>query len=321
MARLSLADIRAEVKARVHDSTLTNAQVDRWANIAQDGIIRKIDPGWLEDTCTFSTVADQRKYFIEDVEFYKVKGMVDETSRWQLTQVAEKYIEETDPALIRKGRPYLYTMYGTQPFEADLPAANTITVVSSSAADTAQTVLIRGEDAAGTPIKEVLTLNGAVAVNGTTSFTKLTHISKSDATTGYVTVYSVDGLVTTTHVIIPADQLERHYQPIALYPIPTDVRTIRVRYIRQTKMLTEEEDTPDLPDMWHDLVMIGTLIQAHEYLYEFEKAVELKGQMAGMEQNLKSQTTGNYRDNSRKIRVTSLKRNRLPRGRIPEPVS
>lgn len=320
MARLNLTGIAAEVRNKVHNSTLSTAQIALWANIAQDKVIRDIDAPWLEETATFSTTASTRQYVLPLVSFSKIKSVVDETNETELTQISEKYIDSIDPAHSASGSPAAYCNYGLRTFHTQLSAADTVSVVSSSTSDTTQTVLIRGLNSAGTPISETLSLNGTNSVDGSVSFTTLVDVTKSANTEGAITVSSTAGIVTTTHVIIPPDKLSRQYGLINLYPVPSGTNTIRVRYIREVRELVENEDEPDLPEMWHDLVLIGALIQAHEFLYEFEKAAEYRLILDKEIQLLKNSTAGNIRDNQRKVRLSSIKSFRRPKGRLPYPL-
>lgn len=316
MARINLSIIRAEVKSRVHDSGISNTSIDRWANLAQDQVIRSMDPDWLEETATFSCVASTRRYLLKNVAIGKVKSVVDESSTLKLVQESESYIDNIDPAHDQEGDPYLYCLYGVQTFASQIGTAGVVTAVSSSASDTTQTVHIKGTNASGYLIKETLTLNGTTAVSTTASFTTVTDITKSDVTTGYI---SVTDAGTVTLVVIPGDKLSQQYQPIILFPTPSGTNTIRVRYIRTPRDLVEAEDEPDIPEMWHDAVLLGTIKLAHEYLYEFDNMAIVKAEYDEVIKKLK-QEMGNSRDNSKVIRLPSLKRGKRGKGRLPDVV-
>lgn len=77
------------------------------------------------------------------------------------------------------------------------PTAGVLTIVSSNASDTTQTVTIYGLNGV-VPVSETLTLDGTTPVDGTQNFTKVTGVRKSAATLGTVTVSdSVPATVTT----------------------------------------------------------------------------------------------------------------------------
>lgn len=319
MARLNLSAIIDEVRTKVRDATLSGDQVALWANMAQDKIIRSMDAPWLEETASFETVADQRQYLLEGVAFSKVKSVINETHEEILQQVSEKYIDYADPSHEASGQPIAYCIYGLTKVENQLSEAAIVNVQSDSASDITQSVLVRGEDANGKKISESFNLNGTAWIVGTVTFTKILEVAKSENTVGSVTVLGDDPAVTQV-VVIPPDKLSRQFQPVNLYPIPSGAFDIRVRYIREVRELVEEQDEPDLPEMWHDLVLMGTLVQAHEYLYEFEKAAEMKAMLDRELDSLRQQAVGNIRDNQRKIRPRSLKQSSPWRRKLPYPV-
>ena len=140
-------------------------------------------------------------------------------------------------------------------------SASVVTVVSSSASDTSQTVRINGTDENGTQITELLTLNGVTDVVGSTSFTEINQVVKGSTTTGNITVTSNSGAVTI--VRISSFQLAREFQPINLFPTPSGAVTYVIRGMQRARPMVNAEDTPDLPQSWHELVLVGAAIRGH----------------------------------------------------------
>ena len=147
----------------------------------------------------------------------------------------------------------------------------------------------------GVEDSDVITIPG----NTTKLFTRIYSIRKSATSVGNFTATS--NVAAVTNVVIPANRLVMQYQPINLYPIPTDVRTMLVRYIRVPRPMINGEDMPDLPEVYHELILIGVAMKAHENMYEFARAKEVRDFLFNEIDGLK-QNQGNTRNNTRVIK-------------------
>mgnify|MGYP001569621582 CR=1 FL=1 len=306
---ITLNEIRTEVRANLKSSLIAQARIDFWANLALQELWRDIDPEYGKETATFTTAASTRAYRFE-CSVLKILSVVDQTNDLKLVQISESEVEAYDPDLNDSGTPSYYTLYGIDYVNNQPSAASVVTVVSSSAADTTQTVQIIGISS-GVEAAETLTLNCAVNVVGTTSFTSLRRITKSATTTGRITATTNAGVV--TNVIIPPRRILVEYQPIRLWPVPAGIYTIYVRYIRNPIPMRDASDIPDLPDMWHSVLLDLVMAQGHEFLYEFDPASRKRGMAAKSMQDLKA-NQGQKRDYSPVIgrrRFKSLSLGRL----------
>ena len=79
---------------------------------------------------------------------------------------------------------------------SDVGGTDTLEVVSSSGADTTQTITVTGRNASGIIVTDSFVLTGATPVNGTTSFQRVLKIVSSGALAGTVTVREASGNVT-----------------------------------------------------------------------------------------------------------------------------
>ena len=270
---LTLNDIRTEARAHLKSSVIASNRIDRWANKAQDEITRVMDPEYLKETTTFTTTSGTRGYFVE-ASINRVLSIVDQTNDMPpLEQVNEKEIEKADPDLNDTGSPSFYSLYGVSYIENQPTAASTISISSSSNTDTTQTVqvvgIVSGEEEA-----ETETLSGTSPVTTTASFTSLIRIVKSGTTTGRVTATSNAGAV--TNVTISPRKLLKEMQPIYLWPTPDGAFTMRVRYLRNPIVMRDNNDVPDLPEKWHEVLLNLVLAEGHEFLYEFDRALQLR---------------------------------------------
>jgi hypothetical protein len=70
----------------------------------------------------------------------------------------------------------------------DIAATDQVTVISSNAGDTTQTVTVYGRDAAGTIVSEPLSLNGTTRVTGAQAFERILKVVVSASHAGTITV-------------------------------------------------------------------------------------------------------------------------------------
>ncbi len=55
-------------------------------------------------------------------------------------------------------------------------------------------------------------------------------------------------------------------------PVPTGEKTLKLRYIRQERVLTGDSDTPLIPDYWDDGVLEAALVQLHRQVKQLDLA-------------------------------------------------
>ena len=284
---ITLNDIHTEVRANVKSSLLALNRITLWANLAQEDLWWQLDPDFGKETATLTTANATRAYRFQ-ASINKILSVTDQTNNLNLVQIQEKELERFDPDLDDAGTPNYYTLFGIDYVNNQPTAASFVTVSSSSAADTTQTVRILGTSS-GVEATEQLTLSGVAAVVGATSFTALTRISKSATTTGRVTATSNAAAV--TNVIIPPRRLFVEYQPIRLWPVPAGTYTILVRYIRNPIPMRNTDDIPDLPELYHGLLINAVMIYAHDHVYEFDRANQMRNIVAKQFNDMKASMT------------------------------
>ena len=313
--RLNLSTIKTEVKSKLHDSTLTDAQIERWVDMAQDRIIRSMDCDFLLDVKTFDSVADQRTYYI-DAGFNRVLHVLDEDNNRILDEISEREILTADPDLSSSGTSDFYSLTGIAEVQAQFDGASKITVVSSSASDTTQTVRIRGK-VSGVETTEAISLNGTTSVDSTNTYDADQDILArlSTACVGKITVTDTED--SGTLAIIPAGFYRHPMIKLSLYPTPSDDDvTYKALVYRNPFYLTDEQDIPDLPHGWEDLVLSGVMVEAYTYAYEFDIAekAEIRFQR---DISALTKEQGDSRNTNRRIRCKP-KWGLSSRGRLPD---
>jgi hypothetical protein len=222
---------------------------------------------------SFSTVASTRSYYVDEFLPNGIRFLFDETNNTELVQKDEKDMVSLDPDLDETGTPSYYSLTGLTTYQGQPSSASTITIVSGSASDTTQKVRIKGLVSSAQNY-ELLTLNGTTTVAGTLSFSEVTQISKDNTTTGAITVTDTSG--STTLAVIPRFKYASEYQEINFYHIPDDTYTIAVHGMRRPLDMVNSEDLPDLPEMFHEILVTGMLIRGHAYLFDIQRSNELQ---------------------------------------------
>jgi hypothetical protein len=272
MAATNLSRLRSEAASRVRNSGITDAQWNIWANHTQDYICGNVDFPHLIHRVPLSTVDSQRVYFMDDFIPGTIDSIVDETNSQVLVQEDEETLLIWDNERDDTGSVTHYSLDGVTNYEDQPSAASTIDIVSSSASDTTQKVRIKGV-VGGAINYELLTLNGTSTVTGTLSFSEVLQITKDNTTVGAITVSDTTG--SDTLALIPRFRYASEYQRINFYPVPDGVATLSVRGYRRPLDLINDEDIPDLPENFHELVILGMQARAHEYLFDFKRSNEL----------------------------------------------
>jgi len=139
------------------------------------------------------------------------------------------------------GTPTHYRMWGSDNVIEQLKEASVVSVVSSSASDTAVQVTIYGI-VSGYPDQETITTNGTNSVSGSKSFTSVERIVRNSASVGRVTVSGNTG--NTTLAVLPVGDGTDGivYRKIQLYPLPDAVFPINVYYYKDVYPLVNDND-------------------------------------------------------------------------------
>lgn len=148
-------------------------------------------------------------------------------------------------------------------------SAEKITVKSSSASDTATTLLLRGITSNSVELYETITFTGATAASATNSYTRILGLSKSAATTGHITVYENDE--STVLSLMAAEQKESRYRQLNIYPIPVGEVIYHIKAIRRILPLSQDNDYPVIQDI-ADTIELGALADAWRYKRQLAKA-------------------------------------------------
>ena len=108
MSNLNLSKIRSVIESMTHEESFAESDLNLFANIAQDEVVRIMDPDFMEGTTTFSTVDGERLYYVKDVALNKIRNVIDTTNEKVLIPTEQVQIDYADPAYSNEGAPTHY---------------------------------------------------------------------------------------------------------------------------------------------------------------------------------------------------------------------
>jgi hypothetical protein len=253
--------------ARVQDTSSAFATIIKaFVNQRYFKVLRAINWQNINYAYTFDTVASTQDYVLPD-DFSKEVSARDTTNGTELSPVDfEELVRYYPDAVADAGTVERYVIL-EDTVKAQPTSASTISVVSSSASDTTQTILIRGISS-GVETSESVTLTGTTPAVSTNSYTRVKAISKSAVTVGKITLTSNSSAVSIA-VMAPKVK-ESRYKLIKLHYVPSSVITVSLPYITKPLPLTEDNDYPVLDIA--DLIEIGAEADAWRYKRQNAKA-------------------------------------------------
>lgn len=199
-------------------------------------------------TTTFPTVADQTDYVL-DKRIGQPYSVLSSVLPYKLRMLSRYNLDKLDAERLSEGNPEIATISDIVPVTTQPTSASVIEIVSSSSADTTQSVLVKGI-VGGQEDYEQVSLNGTTSVFTTRSFSSITSITKSGNTTGRVT-FSIGA---TTLLIMGALERTAHLRVMTLYPIPQAVITITVRHFGKAPYMTNAYESTMIPEDWDYVV-------------------------------------------------------------------
>lgn len=199
---------------------------------------------------------------------------------YNIKVISESFFDEKVPNPTETGVPRfcrLFEMTGswTQP-----SSASVVQVVSSNAADTTQKVLVKGLINDQYIDMEEMSLAGTATVSGSKLFTSILAITKSDSTTGYVTVSASSA---TLAVMSPADTVVRN-RIMRFYPEPDSAYQITIKHFGLAPQLTHAYEDTEIPQRWDYVVdqfafALALQSKGQEQAAEFQTAFNVATKM------------------------------------------
>jgi len=228
-------------------------KIEQWVNFSQEHAFRAYDYyEELESTHSFTTVDGTESYFLPSV-FDKPLRIFDMTNSNKLKIVTEENYQEINLSNIqnaRTGKPNFARIYGISATKYPVSTSGiTVKAKSSSLSDTANPIVrIEGFlDSAQTIFDyEDITISSTTPTSYATAsspktFYKITRITKSNDTFGYITVADSSGNVLAN---ISSTERQSRSPELRLGIIPDGSYAFRVLYKRRINKMVDDNDYP-----------------------------------------------------------------------------
>lgn len=276
--------------------------IKNYVNDIYFDLLKQVDWQSIDDDYSFNTTAGQSDYVLP-YNFGKEIYVYDSTNKIEIAPIdMQQLVRDYSSGINDTGAVQRYLIINKQ-VRNQPSSSSTLSLVSSSASDSTQTVRIKGIDSNGVELDESVTLNGTSAQVTSNSYTDIVSISKSATTVGRVTITSNSGAVTVA-IMSPAD-LAYRVTAIRLHYTPDSSYTIKVPYIINPMPLSSDYDQPIIDCA--DVLELGATMKAWRYKRQMAKAVEYERQYKEAVQTLIWSKENSF-NVSKSIGVTSYPR-------------
>lgn len=254
------------------DTATQNRLVD-FLNERQRRILSIPGAQHLRDTTlTFTSVSGQADYTFPNVA--RVRYLADTTNDRTLYELSESNWRQIDPDP-QSGTAEAFIWRGRRATAKQPSDASSIFIKSTSASDT-NTVYLEGAITGGYQRSVSQTMTGVTAVDVASSISTWIRVDKlylSTAAVGTITLHEDSG-VGTELARITIGSTSTDYIGITLWPVPSDSATsYRLDVERPTPTLAQSNDVPVLPDDFHDLLLLGALMDEYQHMADERYAV------------------------------------------------
>jgi len=150
-----------------------------------------------------------------------------------------------------------FMLTGISKVKAQPETPATVTVTSAGTAAATQSLIITGVSN-GVPVSETLSSGGSwTTLTSTNTFEVIEDVTKVG--TGWAHTLTVT-CGTTTILTLPATELGIQYRMLELVETPTSAQTLLYRFYKEPRQLVNDNDVPDLPAQFDDILIYQTLL-------------------------------------------------------------
>jgi hypothetical protein len=226
-------------------------KIGSWMSLSHQ-LLSEIYDYWfdLQDIYNFTTVDGTEAYALPN-RFDKPLRLLDLTNKKTIhPQTEEEYTDLNLGNIVDadEGIPDKFRIFGTQGVTTQIASTGkTVQAKSSSASDTgAYTVRVTGYIDSALLIEDseditISTSSPTTYVAGSKTFHKITQVSKSADTTGYITLADSDS--TVLEYLAPKERVARH-KVLKLGLIPASAYSMRLMFKKKANKLSNDGDYP-----------------------------------------------------------------------------
>lgn len=200
-----------------------------------------------------------KRFYSLHPEFWRPIYFFNRNTNRYMVEVVERQLAATNANWnTDTGRSPFFRFAGNSQVSAQPETEGPITIVSSSASDNsvAKAIVFEINTADGVTVESV-TPNGLTPVATSASVERILGVTKSAAWTGTLTVKDSDG--NTLLTLFPTEYGREHVQ-FELLASPTEADILEYRFIRKPRMLVRDNDIPNIPAPYSQILVWDTLI-------------------------------------------------------------
>lgn len=214
-------------------------------------------PFMVSDVYTFTLVSGQRDYILHE-RVHQLDYLYNRNQKSFLKEIPSRQIVDAGYGFSEStSSPSYYELAGFSPVAAQPAAATTLTCTSSVAESAGVTLYVEGETSTGAVITDTLTPGGG-ASSGT--YARVTRVRKNGTWQGTMTLTGG-----STLLVLTASEYGKSYPIIRLLNAPTSTDTIEYRFRRKPLVMSSDNDIPDLPFPYSNLLVFDALLQVAGY--------------------------------------------------------
>lgn len=264
-----LAGVYEETGYQSSPAPAVIVRLTRWINeglraiLAEPGLSRLADS---DSPITVASVASTARVVVAEA-VARIHAITERTNDLALMAMDLQRYRTLDPdAISSTGTPSHFVPIGRVAVALQPADASELFVKSTSAADTTQTVYLKGIITGGYMRTASVTLTGTVAISLSTAITswiEVTEWSMGATAAGTVTLTEDSGVGTELARITIGAQRPR-YTAFYLWPTPAAAVTYYVDYRRELVDLANPSDEPPLPTDFHPMLVSYAVMRERE---------------------------------------------------------
>lgn len=265
MINRPFSTIKSNVANNVQDtSSSMDTIIGKYVNDAYSDLLRRINWKAIDEDYNFSLSSSE--HVLPD-NFGKALKVWDSTNKLHIVETTiEREVDNRLSTIDQTGTVERYVIL-SRSCRKHPTSASVLAIVSSSAGDTTQSIVIQGLDSNGRYVSETVALNGTSSQNSTNSYTRVIGIAKSATTTGTVTITSNSGAVTVA--TIAPSVLDYRVKVMRFYASPSSTITVYCPYLIKAIPMVSSYDVPVIDCA--DVLELMATASAWRYKRQFAK--------------------------------------------------
>jgi hypothetical protein len=225
----------------------------------------------------FSTEVGRQSYPMHP-RFLQAHSFYNETADEWMEEIPAKELQRVDAptTVFNLGGTLQFTLTGlSHVLRQPVSAAAVVVTASGGTESAANSVQIVGLDELGNEVTEELSSGSAwTTLTSTTTFSYVESVTKLGASwTRAISVTSGSDTLLT----LGASEFGKQYRMFELIKPATDVQVVKYRFYRKPRRLVNDNDIPDIPDAFSELLVLDTLLKLQGYSRATKTELEVWG--------------------------------------------